>query len=1199
VTIMQPTARNIFICYAAADDARAALIECIAAALRVYGCAATYDLRDFAARSGIDWRESRNRCIGDCNIVLLVATSDIFEADASGAPTDVLREQVREELNIARAMGKDIQVLQVGNRKLIDKIVRLEICPWVNGKLDPNPQVHTMSVPASLPISLGDTDQAALFSIAIGEIDGYFESLGAEAGTWANAVLGGLTTLLLEASSQPMLQCSQFLTALKDTGQERDMAIRTIAVIAQGGQGKSVLLARIILEALKRGIWPLIVPAQVLSSGRVDLLAKWLGAPNSATIDETLRQHWFAQRRLLFVIDGLEQYLSDRDSVAAPNVLPCLKRLSANAAVIIACRSEAWDVSFSAVLAHAEQISIAGEARKALLAKQPELEALALKAPFLFSDALAIDYCLSIKYDELRLPDSRRALLTGMLERDAGISPLLHPNATTASPPIERTDALRALARTQLAHGSFAVPKNDFGAMCNRMSPVGVPGVHRPSGQEVLAGVLAHRADGKLRLRHDILDAANCASTLLERGAAGVRAWMSEIGSSEHMDIVIAMFWLAENEPDASGEVTQLELFNNLLRLLDLKTLKESNPASMWRAWLVTWILERLLQDGDTRRIYEFALKMMTGRRLQDYPANGKPRIDEPNFRYSSAGAEPGWTVPALSTVASVWKVYESGQAPDPERTVPILQSLLTRTRFRARVIEALGKYTTPQAIDTLVNVCRAEAAQDPDLLDSIVRALLPLAKDNFAVMEVLKLVVTSPAAPPAAVRLADTASVPAQRRKDTELLLALRTEGRAKGESSDWSKVYDAACHIKKHAEPAQFGPEVRAALAQCMYHDHARAAASAADAMSRFADVSSIRALMLRLITRSEQLDSLQLTAIETSLREIAREIGDEGRGLLRALRVCRVIAEGRGLARPVDLLVRLLAPEGLAEDGFSLNGASASLLSEVENESDSVTWMIIEGDESPLDTSVLSLVDETTRAAAGPNIETKFRVVLRDGRRELARTTWKCGRAHHLALRKVFEAPDGTGLDVAGYMLDCALTPAKFVSVSPGIAVAHVLCLTSDRQLLCAQRPMNAQYAPGAWSISYEEQLGPADMRPGMDPFFAAALRGFHEEFGIGFEADDVKCFRKDLFLEHPIMNTGVVICLELPRSAAEIMAAWSGTPPPSHKHEAVALRFLTANAVDDLVNTELDSSLHPTSGLRIAAFRESTTYQRGGA
>lgn len=1171
------TVKRVFISYR--SGAHASLVEVIDTLLGGYGTEALYDTKNFSSHSGRDWTIARDKCLQDSELVLLVATADIFEGKA-------LRPAIREELAVARSLGKDIHVLQIADRSLVDTLVDLGECPWIREQLAPGAQSPTWKRSYSDAAQVSPWDRAALFSLVRPNLDDYFQRLAGEARGWADRTLADLGEWLIPEDSASMRACRDLLSAAHAPEGDPARAKLVYAVVAAGGEGKSVLLARAIRAAEERAskVLPILVPMPALIHGGPDALARWLGAESSSTIDEVLRQHRLAGRHLLFIIDALEQFRLDRASPERSNLIPSLKQLAANSAVLVTCRTEAWNVTFSGILSQASTIDIQGQARSGFLRSHPELDSLDSRSPFLFSNALVIDFWLRQRVIHARPPESRQDLLIAMLAETRGPYTL----GTTAGPDLQRSQVLTALARIQLRLHTFLASAAEFKRDCDALASPPLPGSQRADDRRALAGILAERADDQVRLRHDILDASNCAQELLRRGRDGILDWLAGIETSDDLQIATALFWLTSDDA-AHGRVSRRDVFDGLLRLLDLKSLKESDPPSVWRAWLVTWVLEGLVRDPDTLGITEYALDMMEGEaRRASYPSNGPPTLSAPGFDYSSSRDNAGWTVEALSTVASIWKMFPLDRAPNPVRAVPILERLLSRTSRRGRIVEALGKYQTDKSIAALVDVCNAEAAQDPELLTYISRALRPLSGDSSMIREALARVTTSPPAPFAAKRMADLSQPAEGPWKDEELVQVLRIGGRDVDESSDWHSVYEAASQVKQFHNQREMSGGVRSGLADCMYHAHSRAAASAVGALASFHDDAAIVALLERAIRNTLQLDTLVLSALEGALAAEINAAGSRLAGVLRACLVTYAIGIERGHTGSVELLRRLLERNHLDGSCFRLSTPTASLVPELTPMLAVAHLEIGEGDESPLDLSILEFATSEDRQAAGENREDKLRIAHSDGVARLVRTTWITGRSHHRALNQAPPTPEDRHLpDI--FKLGFALAPSLFVSRSPGIAVAHVLCLTSDDKLLCAQRPLSASYAPGAWSTSYEEQLMPSDATSDVNPFLAAAMRGFKEEFGLDLARREIQQLEFEAILEHPIMNMAVAICLRLPYSSEQIRAAWSGTPPPTHKHEALALRFVHREASEKEIDQALESQLHPTSGLRIALVR----------
>ncbi|MEO3807918.1 hypothetical protein ABGB17_02835 [Sphaerisporangium sp. B11E5] len=128
----------------------------------------------------------------------------------------------------------------------------------------------------------------------------------------------------------------------------------------------------------------------------------------------------------------------------------------------------------------------------------------------------------------------------------------------------------------------------------------------------------------------------------------------------------------------------------------------------------------------------------------------------------------------------------------------------------------------------------------------------------------------------------------------------------------------------------------------------------------------------------------------------------------------------------------------------------------------------------DDVPIDAGISATLRDLGNLEMGRNLEQKFRFVDLEYTPDnslnisLAPTTWSESRSFHIALERdplrLSRGRDGAWIE-----------PVPLGgTVLPGIAVVHGIVLTSDAQVLFAQRNPKVGYAPLHWSASFEEQL-----------------------------------------------------------------------------------------------------------------------------
>ena len=163
-----------------------------------------------------------------------------------------------------------------------------------------------------------------------------------------------------------------------------------------------------------------------------------------------------------------------------------------------------------------------------------------------------------------------------------------------------------------------------------------------------------------------------------------------------------------------------------------------------------------------------------------------------------------------------------------------------------------------------------------------------------------------------------------------------------------------------------------------------------------------------------------------------------------------------------------------------------------------------------------------------------------------RHIRRCIPECGgrrKQSHLGLRSRCTVPMGHGERDGGNAWVSAMLVEQ-TGQMPGIASVHCIGRTDDGKVMAVQRAGQTPYAPGRWSISFEEQLTTVDTTSTReDPFSAAARRGFAEEFGI--PAGTVSICVIAAILETDILNRAIFALIDSDATAKED----SSTPPNS--------------------------------------------------
>lgn len=313
-----------------------------------------------------------------------------------------------------------------------------------------------------------------------------------------------------------------------------------------------------------------------------------------------------------------------------------------------------------------------------------------------------------------------------------------------------------------------------------------------------------------------------------------------------------------------------------------------------------------------------------------------------------------------------------------------------------------------------------------------------------------------------------------------------------------------------------------------------------------------------------RAEDLEAA-FDALAQQLERIADPADQQALRML-LLRAAR-IAKSQGRAATADYLIKL-----------AVKDADWLVTPEALETCRSIAGPIhVTVQDGPAIDAVIQARTEELSLPTGPDLETKYRFTALTCTRDclavtLAPATWTSGRKFHAALQRdpswASKLPDGSWM-----------RPVPFADTRlPGIAVVHAIIVTSDDQVIAAQRSSKVTYAPLHWSVSFEEQLNQDDMGLDEDAFTAAARRGFNEEFGADIPARDVIPLATVLQID--LMNLGLVMLLRSPMTEEETSDSWRSTAMDGW--EAKELRGLPLdNLATHIARLGL---LHPTSELR---------------
>jgi hypothetical protein len=185
------------------------------------------------------------------------------------------------------------------------------------------------------------------------------------------------------------------------------------------------------------------------------------------------------------------------------------------------------------------------------------------------------------------------------------------------------------------------------------------------------------------------------------------------------------------------------------------------------------------------------------------------------------------------------------------------------------------------------------------------------------------------------------------------------------------------------------------------------------------------------------------------------------------------------------------------------------------------------------------------------------------------------------------------DGTKISIREKYGQTALT----YSVSSNCLIRAPISLqcvlvTSDDQIILAQRSGSVAFYPNHWSASFEETMDAPGLtlkrtiRSGDADFFACAVRGMEEEFGISADAiESIKLL--SLNVEYLILAVGVVAIIRTHLAASEVKEHWLTQAPD--RNEASKLATVPAD-LSSIIEKLLSGDVlwHPAARMRLIQF-----------
>lgn len=975
------------------------------------------------------------------------------------------------------------------------------------------------------------------------------------------------------------------------------------ALVAPGGSGKSVLIALHLQELrLHRDRYPVILDRAVLRGGK-NAVSRLLGARQAEELPVYLgKLRALHGARVTLAIDSLDG-LGAADEL--DQIADLLVFLSGHASIIVGCRPEVWKSKFASRLSfEVRTISeLSDDVVDSFLSNVPvQLRQLRI---------LRIPFFLSYVLEHTAVLNNEVASESKFLTRIWDQAARTEKGGQTRSS--NKPELLRKLARLQLLQNRFDVPIHEF------LQALGSSADNDLDREELRrVGLLqeteAHAEGGRVRLRHDLLDAFNVAQLLADpnEGPLLRQKLYADVhrGLGRHV-----LQSLVQGVHDFGIPELLQEIFQRLLDMLDRKglstllgasaTTREERPA-MANAWEATFVLY-----GKFEILSDFIVRVLDGEiaaSLEDIYTRG----EEVPIR-SCLGERPMVTQEAASSLASAFLELAQGDPRAPQEAIAVLTRNLDRWKFRGRIVEALAKYRQREAVEAIEEFAIRELARpkrDKGVFEYIARALgtlSPLNRDSA--IEILERLRTE--SDPGSTAQQDAVEslnrydrfrfkpLPPIELTDEVLIEQLRLRDQ-EGRYTDWRKILKYVGQVRGRAH---LSDELMDAVCRAIEHQQTHAQEKVVECL---ADIDHPRA-------RAALLAKLGTDVISHSVREACfRAVGSQlasATGPMLATRRCLVHRAANHIAASGDVgtaesLRRLLdRPELTPRVPLLLIGIAAEVLPGLRPPSGrraQAALNVVAPAESPLEPDALAIVTQQDIIEAGPPIETKYRFVALARPRddllsaELVEIGWGRAKGFHTAMLR-----DGERVppDVLEAVLAEIFRGAPRV---PGVAVVHAVVVTSDDKVIFQRRSESAGYAPGHWSATFEEQITTSDFVRAENAAVVATRRGFEEEFHTNIWNSEHTVDVVGVLMQMDTLNIGLVTVakLTLPYEVILRNSARTTSDPQERSldvDQQIRLQD-TATAIDaiDVADVRRDPSgykvarlfpLHPTSAIRL--------------
>lgn len=649
----------------------------------------------------------------------------------------------------------------------------------------------------------------------------------------------------------------------------------SVALTARGGSGKSRLLARCIRELLKQpGIYPILIGEEVLRNA-VKELPRLLGARDENTlvfqIDALAAQPSpERQIRIVFIVDGLDQMILAGDA-GQRRLVAGLKLLANIAPVLIGCREEVWET-------YAGQVSVAAKQVEELDLLQVKALLMQEEIPFdtinpLLRIPLFLDVALTWAKRRHFLPSTATGFLRKMWTEavsegddsgDNGFDWLLHN-----------------IAEYQLETLSYEMPLVHLQAAPGYM-PEFESGIRKLKADGFLIAKVRPGTNSQVvRLRHDLLDNYSMLRNLLTGPdrLGRIRDLCQRCDKDCGWSLLAQLVRYASDQRDYS---LKREIFLEFLSVLDRKRWDDQ---AMARAWAVTYAMRESFSS-----LFDLIVEVLAGDPLPSLSVgSGELRSDHAR---STLGPPALITQEAASTLASTFTRFKAGENENETRAVPVLASCIEKWPLRARFIEALGKFKTPEAFSAILKFARKqmELRDDIDLLLYLANGLANFLDSPEAIRVLYDLleidVVGFPTVRNAAGRLSRVRRVVAdilnrvypekvatRPPDEDEIVLGLEIWDEHNRSYSDWREIERYAIDVRRRRRRGEnFTPAVLGALISAMRHDQTYARRAVAQALGFFNEIEAMETLFSELQNESISAD-VRIACFEGLEMQIAR--------------------------------------------------------------------------------------------------------------------------------------------------------------------------------------------------------------------------------------------------------------------------------------------------------------------------------------